>query len=374
MHVVDYERGAELEDATFAWTEPDGTSLIDFSTGFTFTLEVGVLAAGFTWLTKTSGISGAATDPNIVIEWTDAELAQVPTGTWTCRLTATRTSDSRDYRMLFMLRVTELEAAISARPCGAWPAVMPCELPGELAIPTRNMALLVATQILWALSGRRFGTCTTTIRPGDRGSCTCGVPDDLWLLDGRGVGAWPAGGGSWPYGRFWAVDTGPGRKATLRLPHGRVAQVHEVVVDGAPLDPSAYRVDDWRNLVRVDGETWPDSQDWTVSGYEPGVFSVTYTYGRAVPQAGLLACGFLACEIAKLMLRQPCELPMRVQSASQGGMNVAFMDPQDFLDKGRTGLYFVDLFLKTYNPNKLQHRSRVFRADRKPGHRVTGTS
>jgi hypothetical protein len=40
------------------------------------------------------------------------------------------------------------------------------------------------------------------------------------------------------------------------------------------------------------------------------------------------------------------------------------LDPQDFLADGRTGIYAVDLFLKTHNPAQAVRPARVFTPDR----------
>jgi hypothetical protein len=60
---------------------------------------------------------------------------------------------------------------------------------------------------------------------------------------------------------------------------------------------------------------------------------------------------------------EECTLPQRVTSISRQGMSMTLLDPQDFLDKGRTGIYQVDLFLTTINPDGARLRSRVFSPD-----------
>ena len=55
--------------------------------------------------------------------------------------------------------------------------------------------------------------------------------------------------------------------------------------------------------------------------------------------------------------------PQRVTQVSRQGMSWTLLDPQDFLDKGRTGIYQVDLFLSTVNPRRRRLRSRVFSPD-----------
>lgn len=91
-----YTVGAELPDITLTWYDSNN-NLIDFSTGYTFTIKVGI--PGSTALfTKTTGITGAATDPNVTIAWaTTLELATLTVGTlYTAQVIARRTSDSKD--------------------------------------------------------------------------------------------------------------------------------------------------------------------------------------------------------------------------------------------------------------------------------------
>jgi hypothetical protein len=44
-------------------------------------------------------------------------------------------------------------------------------------------------------------------------------------------------------------------------------------------------------------------------------------------------------------------------------MSFTLLDPQDFLEQGRTGVYSVDLFLSAVNPNKAQKKSKTFNVD-----------
>jgi hypothetical protein len=88
-----YKRSAERPSASIWWLSEAG-SLIDFSTGYTFSLKVGVDGAAAV-LTKTTGITGAAGagtsptgTPNVTVAWAAAELNLTP-GMYTLELTAT---------------------------------------------------------------------------------------------------------------------------------------------------------------------------------------------------------------------------------------------------------------------------------------------
>ena len=56
-------------------------------------------------------------------------------------------------------------------------------------------------------------------------------------------------------------------------------------------------------------------------------------------------------------------LPQRVTSVSRQGVNYTILDNQDFVEEMRTGLYVVDLFLKSVNPDKARAKARVFSPD-----------
>lgn len=262
---------------------------------------------------------------------------------------------------------------IAARPCEPWPATLCCSgLPEDVSDVVLDQALRVSTEILWGLSGRRFGTCEVTMRP-CRKECSLGL-DVPWWGDYLAL---PAQWWAWqPRCSSCQRTCGCSRLEEIRLPLGPVVSVGSVIINGEVLPASgasrAYRVDDFRTLVRLDGGTWPWCQDLLADITEPNTFQVTWTYGRPVPAAGLLAVSILACEVAKACLDLPCELPDRLQHLVRQGLSMAFLDPQDFLEQGRTGLYLPDLFLRTYNPHKLQRRARVHRADddRRPWRRV----
>jgi hypothetical protein len=44
-------------------------------------------------------------------------------------------------------------------------------------------------------------------------------------------------------------------------------------------------------------------------------------------------------------------------------MSLSMLDPMEFLDDGKTGVYVVDLFLARSNPSRLRRRPLLVRAD-----------
>ena len=98
MSVWQMEQGQELPALPIEWLDADGNA-IDFSSGWTFTVKISASGAPTVALvTKTSGITGAATLPNVTIDWTTSELSSLPAAgaKYDVRLIARRTADSKD--------------------------------------------------------------------------------------------------------------------------------------------------------------------------------------------------------------------------------------------------------------------------------------
>lgn len=250
-------------------------------------------------------------------------------------------------------------------PSEPWPVYWTCDI-NTYSPELTGYAVSAATRILWSLSGRRFGLTTTTLRP-------CSEDD-------RGAGAYPFALGSWewrvgysmppwdwfrtPYCCGGCVGTcSCGHLSEIRLP-SPVDSVVAVKVDGAVLNPSAYRLDNNRLLVRTDGARWPRGNDLSKGDDQPGTWSVTARFGESVPDSGRLAMGELACEIAKAGSGVDCRLPAAVTQLVRQGVTISVPDFGQILLHGRTGLYLVDMFLSAENPKSIQQRARVYDVDR----------
>jgi hypothetical protein len=225
-----------------------------------------------------------------------------------------------------------------------------------------------ATEILNALTGRRFAQCPVKLRPcGTR----CGWFGG-YLTFPVGSPAMSGAGNPWmiPFvdGGVWRNCTCAGAcrcRATCeaRMPWP-VAEVVEVIVDGVVVDPSAYRLDDGNILVRTDGDCWPECQNLDLPDTDENTWSVTLRPGEALPASGAIAAGRLACEFAKACTGgEGCSLPEQLISLSRNGVEVQVADPQALLDNGLTGIQEVDLFIRAYNPGQLRARPRVFSPD-----------
>lgn len=98
---LSYHKNAERPAAKLWLFDDDGT-LIDFSSGYTFSFKVGTNGSTAV-LTKTSNITGAAGSgteptgtPNVTVTWTAGELNLTPK-VYTWQLTATTSSLDRTF-------------------------------------------------------------------------------------------------------------------------------------------------------------------------------------------------------------------------------------------------------------------------------------
>ena len=245
----------------------------------------------------------------------------------------------------------------------SWPVLYTCDVSDDSDVQewTEQMAI----EIMWAASGRQFGLCTKTYRP-----CTVGCEAQPMINEWSLIGVKPwLRWDVWPGSDFAIIGCGCrdtcscGVIEAFELWHKPVRAVHEVTIDGEVLDEDAYRLSKNR-LIRTDGDSWPVCQDWTVDADQPGAWTVKYTYGRPVPFGGRVCAGILAAELGKAVCGdETCELPRRVQTVTRAGVTVGFVDPMQFLDQGKTGLYEVDLWLASVNPNRLARKARVYRVD-----------
>ena len=258
---------------------------------------------------------------------------------------------------------------MTSLPCNWVPDVGCCADWDTFDASVQASALEFGSYVMWSATGRQFGLCEMTVRPCGRwrGSCPefwgwYWSDNGWWLpyLDGEGI-----------WRNCWC-----GSSACQCMPDcqvylpGPVASVTEVVVQGAVLDPSAYRVDDLHWLVRTDGECWPDCVDLNHDSGDT-VFQVTYTRGQVVPNVVLTAAGTLACEWAKACTGATCRLPGRVTSIARQGVTVTMVDTDTLLNRGLTGIFEVDQVITAVNPQRLRQRLRVYSPDRRFPRTVT---
>lgn len=217
----------------------------------------------------------------------------------------------------------------------------------------------IASGWLFRLSGRRYpGACQVTVRPlwGEAcGSYSRAVLADSWGLFDSRTGTLRRPGVPWGHRGETPFE--------ITLGYYPIREILGVVIDGVALDPSAYRVDDRRWLLRKDGQLWPLVQDLTKEPGDPDTWTVTFTFGEDVPPDGQLAARVLACELAQGLTTGVCRLPKRATNLARQGVNIALIDPVDVLDQGKFGIPEVDAFLHTVNPARLTERPSIMSVD-----------
>lgn len=243
--------------------------------------------------------------------------------------------------------------------------------PDTLAVMERAEAM--AWMTLSALTGYQVGVCPITVRPCAAG---CGAPG-TWMVapvvggGGHFAGVWPgvlsqftphvSASGAWVNScGCRGTDCGCSRLCEALIP-GPVGAIVEVWLNGAPLDPTAYRVDNGTRLVRTDGECWPACQDLSQDRHGDDAFSVTYYQGAAPNPMTLWAAGVLATEFFKACSGRECRLPAGVTNITRQGIS---MEVQTGLfTNGFTGIPEVDAVIGLYNPNGLRAAPVVWSPD-----------
>jgi hypothetical protein len=216
-------------------------------------------------------------------------------------------------------------------------------------------ACQMASNILWAMSGRKYsGTTTVTER--------YITAIDSFQYQGSSAKNFSPQLAS---GQIYNVPSedwndsayqsdGTSSISRIRLRGKPVQEIHLVrsMYDGLIVDPDAYYSAEHSTLIAYKGTPWP-----------PGNLEITYTYGSRPPVAGRQAALLFAIELVKLWEGDDCALPDRVTSVSRQGVSYTILDNQDFLENMRTGIYAIDLFIKTANPAKALAPSKVFSPD-----------
>ena len=216
-------------------------------------------------------------------------------------------------------------------------------------------AAQVASNLLWAMSGRKYTgetivteRYTCTLRNNRMGPST---RTNSAVLFGGDVYNIPSGDYD-EYSELTADGLSPESRIRLRgRPVTRIISIRNR--NGLILDPSSYYLVDHSTIQIKAGTPWT-----------PCNVEVTYAYGVPVPTAGKMAARKLAIEFARLWAGdEMCELPQRVTSVSRQGVSYTILDNQEFIDELRTGLYEIDLFLKVVNPDNARRKSKVFSVD-----------
>jgi len=256
----------------------------------------------------------------------------------------------------------------SATGC-VWPVIDMCDT-AQYSDATVANSELMAIELLWIATGRQYGECPVTVRPCNR--------DDLARCD-TAYAQWPP----YPMPQFGTI--GPdsylllhcsscgttscecATYPTVTLPHRNVTSVTNVTIDGVTLDPADYRLNG-RRLLRLDDTAWPTCQDWGVDNGQVGSWSVTYRHGSPVPVGGQIAAGVLTCELVKACEgSDDCLLPRRIQEVTRQGVTAVFTDPNQYAIDGLFGIFEIDSWIQSVNPNRMARKPRLIRADQPRG-------
>ena len=233
--------------------------------------------------------------------------------------------------------------------------VQPSELGAYSRSEYAEEACKVASFLLWAMSGRKY-TGETVVT--ERYTCVLrnnrmgpSTKTNSAVLFGGDVYNIPSGDYD-EYSELTADGLSPDARIKLRgRPVTKIIAMRNKV--GAVIDPSKYYLVDHSTIHVAAGTAWT-----------PCNTEITYMYGSPVPVAGKMAARTMALEFAKLWAGDDdCALPQRITSISRQGVSYTILDQQEFIDELRTGLYAVDLFLKTVNPDNARRKAKVFTPD-----------
>lgn len=217
-----------------------------------------------------------------------------------------------------------------------------------------------ASQLLYELSGRQYaGACERTVRPCGRRACGFQV-----LSRGHIVEDPYWSGSNW----FWNDRNGCGCTPLDRilLSGYPVREITEVRIDGVVVDPTTYRLDGRRWLVRVRDPVvpgtmlfWPSCQAMDLPDTETGTFAADYRYGQDPPLAGSAAAAELGCELYKACGGIACALPNGTTRITRQGIvieKLAFSTWANQNGVWRTGLPLTDAFLSAYSRHGVLRR------------------
>jgi hypothetical protein len=256
-------------------------------------------------------------------------------------------------------------------PCAPWPILWRCDLTG-ISPEITGIAAQAASEILYYATAQRFGLCRTALRPCRDECYPNGQLPNGWYQ----YGTYPRP--TWINGTWYNLTCGVCTTncscsfvSEVTLP-GPVASIVQVTEDGVILTPDTdYRLDDYRKLVRL-GAMWPYCNDLNKASTEVGTWEVIADFGEPVPVLGQMAAGELACQFLDFLLGQDCDLPPGVTSITRQGVSMDFQDVMTDLSTFFSKSYISYLFVKTYNPDGLRARAKVYDIDGSD-FRVVGT-
>jgi hypothetical protein len=264
--------------------------------------------------------------------------------------------------------------------CEAWPIVVDptcCPEWPDFPAAVQQRAIALATETIWALSGRQFGICTACVRPCKAFCFSCGTgcmrPGQWGQIPGwgrpyvNGAGQWTSCG--------CGCGAGSSCKAAcaVYLDPAPVNEIVSVKINGAAV-PGGFMVLDGNILVRAAGAgCWPECNDLASADTAAGTWSVTYTYGIKPTATALYMAAIFACEAAKLCAGLKCRLSGPITQVTRDGVSIT-LDPKQFIDAGLTSIPEIDRWLRAINPYGLAQRGEIWSPDTQPLRQVTWPS
>lgn len=105
------------------------------------------------------------------------------------------------------------------------------------------------------------------------------------------------------------------------------------------------------------------------TGSQGDVYRLTYRFASTVtPLAQVMVLHYARQFFLWLTGDEnECDLPENVTSIDREGLGITLATPQDFLDRGRTGLAKIDTWLSQVNAKRSLRPSQVFTPDAPPG-------
>jgi len=222
--------------------------------------------------------------------------------------------------------------------------------------PFAQEAVDAASFVLFHLSGRKYGGVRSTTES----YCQVGL-DNLGHVypstlanSGNGARVYPTVWDGKIINQIGGCCSTCGCPHLIRLRGVPVLSVQALSVGGRSFTDDEIALFDYSYVAAGTGRCWSSCDDVEIS----------YTYGSPPPAMGQVAARALANEYVWAVTDDDrCALPQRITQISRQGESWTLLDPQTFLSEGLTGIYRVDLFLRTVNPDRARMRARVFSPD-----------
>jgi hypothetical protein len=153
--------------------------------------------------------------------------------------------------------------------------------------------------------------------------------------------------------------------------YGPLTDVVEVVRVQPNGDTSAVAHRQVGNTIHVLSQGSSSTPLWRTNGSggpAESVYRVTYRFGSTLTPGSRQAALHYARQVYLYLTgSSECDLPEKVTSIDREGIGITLATPQDFLDRGRTGLPRVDEWLAQINPKRALRPSGVYTPDSPPG-------